>query len=62
MKLNKKHTLLKKLSKKEDSFMNALPEKRISSVWALTKEVWSLKGAHHAKQRLQRNVTKLIKK
>ena len=60
MKVARKHASLKKMSKKDDSFVKMSPSKRVSFMWELTEELWSLSG-HDVKQRLQRNVTKLIK-
>ena len=61
MNLNRTITLLKKVDKEDDCFMKASPRDRIAFMWDLTAEIWSLKGNECAKQRLQRNVTKLIK-
>ena len=61
MKLDKAKTKLKKQTKQEDCFVKASFQERISFVWDLTAEVWSLKGADDAEQRLQRYVTKLIR-
>jgi len=48
------------MSKKDDSFVKNSPAERISFMWELTAELWSLSGSD-VKQRLQRNITKLIK-
>ena len=61
MKLRKGVTKLKKLTKKEDSFVNAPPRELISFMWELTAEIWSLRGADYVERRLQRNVTNLTK-
>ena len=61
MKLRKTITNLKKLAKRDDSFVNASPRELISFMWELTAEIWSLRGADYVKRRLQRNVTNLIK-
>ncbi len=60
MKVDRKQASLKKMSKKDDSFVRMSPAERISFMWELTEELWSLSG-FNVKQRLQRNVTKLIK-
>lgn len=60
MKVNKKITALKKLGEEEDSYVEASPEERISFMWELTAELWSLKDEKNVKRRLQRNVTRLI--
>jgi len=61
MKLRKTITKLKKLTKEEDSFVNASPAELISFMWELTAEIWSLRGADYVEQRLQRDVTNLVK-
>jgi hypothetical protein len=61
MKIKKEITNLKKFTKKDDSFVNASPEKLISFMWELTAEIWSLRGTDYVERRLQRNVTNLIK-
>ena len=61
MKLRKKITNLKKLTKKDDSLVKASPEELISFMWELTAEIWSLRGVDYVERRLQRNVTNLIK-
>jgi len=60
MRLRKKITNLKKLTKEDDSFVKASPKKLISFMWELTAEIWSLRGADYVERRLQRNVTNLI--
>lgn len=62
MKLNKNCVVLKTLQKEEDAFVNASPSDRVSFIWELTSEIWSLKEDNNVKRRLQRNVTNLIKK
>lgn len=62
MNLNRKITFLKKADKEDDCFVQASPRDRIAFMWELTAEIWSLRGDECVKQRLQRNVTKLIKK
>ena len=62
MKIMRNHISLKKISKNDDCYVNASPQERISFMWELTAELWSLKRAKDVKRRLQRNVTNLIKK
>ncbi|MEK9179019.1 MAG: hypothetical protein AAB893_00950 [Patescibacteria group bacterium] len=62
MKVLRKHTSLKKMSKQDDSFVNLSPEERISVICDITDELCSLTGKYNAKRRLQRNVTCLIKR
>jgi len=60
MKLDRTKTLLKRQTKQDDCFVDASFQERISIVWDLTSELWSLKGDSDAERRLQRHVTKLI--
>ncbi len=62
MKVNRDIVTLKKLSDKDDGFVDASPQERISMVWELTKEAWYFKERKNVEQRLQRDVAKLIKK
>ena len=57
MKMIKKHTVLKKMSKQEESFVDASPEERVEFIWDLTAEIWSLKDRESVKRRLQRDIT-----
>lgn len=61
MKLDRTKTQLKKQSKQDDCFVRASFQERISYVWELTTELWSLTGEKHAEQRLQRHVTNLTR-
>ena len=61
MKMIRKKTLLKKISKKEDYFVDMPPQKLLAFMWELTAEIWSLQGVENVKRRLQRNITNLIK-
>ena len=61
MKVIRSYTNLKKMTKQDDSYVNASPQERIAVIWEITAELWSLKDRQYAEQRLQRNVTKLIK-
>jgi hypothetical protein len=47
--------------KQDDCYVNMPPRERISFIWELTAELWSLKDRHSAERRLQRNATNLIK-
>ena len=62
MKVNRDIVTLKKLSDKDDGFVDASPQERISMVWELTKEAWYFKDRENVEQRLQRDVAKLIRK
>ena len=61
--LNKVNRKVARLTDKfdENNFVDASPAELFSFVWELTKEVYSLSG-EDVEQRLQRNVTKLIRK
>ena len=61
MKLDRTKTQLKKQTKQDDCFVNASFQERISFVWDLTSELWSLQGNRDAERRLQRHVTNLIR-
>ena len=61
MKLDRNRTALKKITEQDYGFMKGTPEDRVSFVWELTAEVWSLKDPKNVKRRLQRNVTNLIR-
>jgi len=61
MKVMRNHTTLKKMTKQDDCYVDASPQKRVSFIWELTAELWSLKDKQYVEQRLQRNVTNLIK-
>jgi hypothetical protein len=45
----------------EDDFVDLSPAERLSLVWDLTEEVFSLSGDYDVKSRLQRNVVNIIK-
>jgi len=60
MKVRRKIANLKKLTKKDDSFVEASPKELVSFMWELTAEIWSLRGVNYVERRLQRNVTNLI--
>lgn len=61
MKVIRNRTILKKMTKQDDCYVDAQPHQRISFIWELTAELWSLKDKQHVERRLQRNVTNLIK-
>ena len=62
MKIVRSHTSLRKLPEQDDCYVDASPKERISFMWELTAELWSLKGMEYVERRLQRNVTNIIKK
>jgi hypothetical protein len=61
MKVIRTHTKLKKMTKQDDCYVDASPSERVSFIWPLTAELWSLKDKQYVEQRLQRNVTNLIR-
>ena len=63
IKVKRNHTALIRMSNDgvADDYMKTSPGERISFIWELTAELWSLKEPKSAEQRLQRNVTNLIK-
>jgi hypothetical protein len=42
--------------------MDASPAERVSFMWELTAELWSIKDKLYAQQRLQRDVTNLVRR
>ena len=61
MKVLRNQTKLKKSSKIDDSYVCATPAERISFIWDLTAELWSLKGSEYVERRLPRNVANLTR-
>jgi len=61
MKLKRNHTSLTKISKDSDCYFDASPQERLSFMWELTAELWSLRNPKYAERRLQRDITTLIK-
>jgi hypothetical protein len=62
MKVHKNHTTFKKMTKEDDSYVNASPQDRLALMWEITSEIWALKNKTDVERRLQRNITRLIKK
>jgi len=50
-----------KMTREQDSFVEAPPAERVSFIWELTKELWSLRNQQDAEQRLQRDVTNIVR-
>jgi hypothetical protein len=61
MKMIRTQTTLKKIPKEDDSFVRAPEAERVSFMWELTAELWSLKGAEYVERRLPRHVTHLTR-
>ena len=47
---------------RNDDYVPGTPEERIKLVWPLTREITSLSANHDAERRLQRHVTRLIRR
>ena len=62
MKLDRTRTKLKKMDREQDSYMDASPAERVSFMWELTVELWSIKDKFYAQQRLQRDVANLVRR
>lgn len=63
MKVIRNKVTLKRMSmsKKDDSFVSASPAERVSFIWELTAEIWSLKGSKDVERRLPRHVANLTR-
>ncbi len=62
IKVRKDHATLKKMTGEDDSYVNASPQDRLALMWEITAEIWSLRNKSDVERRLQRNITRLIKK
>jgi hypothetical protein len=61
--MDRKHTAIYRMSDlRNDDFVPGTPEDRIELVWLLTREIASLSKKHDAERRLQRHVTRLIRR
>jgi hypothetical protein len=61
--MNRKHTAIYRISDhRNDDFVPGTPADRISLVWPLTREIASLSPKHDAERRLQRHVTRLVRR
>jgi len=61
--MNRKHIAVYRMSdRRNDDFVPGTPVDRISLVWPLTREIASLSKKHNAERRLQRHVTRLIRR
>lgn len=61
MKVNRNKTYVGKVSQNDEGFAELSPAQRVSFMWELTAELWSLRKSPYVKRRLQRNITRLIK-
>jgi hypothetical protein len=61
--MNRKHTTRYRMSDQiNDDYVPRTPEDRMGLVWLLTNEISSLSKKYDAEQRLQRHVTRLIRR
>jgi len=61
MRVQRQKVRLRKLSDEDNGFVDASPAERLSVIWELTEELWSLREKDRAQQRLQRHVAGLIR-
>ena len=54
--------IVKKNSILNNEFIKAKPSKLFQMVWPITQDAWAFKGDQIDKQRLQRNVTNLVRR
>ena len=63
MKMNRKHTAIFRIAEhRNDDYVPGTPEDRLKLVWPLTLEITSLSKKHDAERRLQRHLTRLIRR
>jgi len=60
MRVERERVKLVKMAE-DDDYVDASPAERVSFVWELTAEMWSLRGDRCAERRLQRDVTNLVR-
>jgi hypothetical protein len=61
--MDRKHVVKGQMTDhRNDDYVPGTPEERISLVWQLTREMAALSGNLDAEQRLQRHVTRLIRR
>ena len=62
MKVDRQQVKLKKFHKESnEEYADTSPQERVSSIWEITAELWSLMNKKNVERRLQRNVAKLIR-
>jgi hypothetical protein len=63
MNMNRKHTAIYRMTDNRNvDYVSGTPEDRILLVWPLTKEIASLSVKHDVERRLQRHVTRLVRR
>ena len=61
--MDRKHTATSRMSdRRKDDFVPGTPADRLSLVWPLTREIASLSKKLDAERRLQRHVTRLVRR
>ena len=61
--MDRKHTnLYRTADHRNDDYVPGTPADRIKLVWPLTREITSLSKKHNAERRLQRHVTRIIRR
>ena len=61
--MDRKHTAkFSMMDNRDDAYVPGTPEYRLGLVWALTREITSLSVKHDAERRLQRHVTRLVRR
>ena len=61
--MDRTYTALYRMSDiRNDDFVPGTPADRIELVWLLTREIASLSKKHDAERRLQRHVTRLVRR
>ena len=61
MKVDRNKIYIGKAPKNDEGFSEMSPAERVSFIWELSAELWSLKKMPYVERRLQRNIVKLIK-
>jgi hypothetical protein len=63
MNMNRKRTAIYRMTDNRNvDYISGTPEDRILLVWPLTKEIASLSVKHDVERRLQRHVTRLVRR
>ena len=61
--MNRKNTVIYRMAdRRNDDFVPGTPAERMSLVWPLTQEIASLSKKHDAERRLQRHITRLVRR
>jgi len=61
--MDRKHTAIYRMTApRDDTYVPGTLEDRIELVWPLTREITSLSVKHDAERRLQRYVTRLVRR